>query len=188
MNATELFLEDGNSSGVFFCGKCRCVARSKPQAEQCCQNYQCVKCGKDTGGRSWLVCEPCREDEESKKEADRFEAAKKVTATEWAGWVYLDGTGNDGYSASVEDFWEVWGYDHAESDENPKYVWACKAIHFASADISDIIDRIVDNAYEDFDPDDLNGLDELKKAIEKFNNDNRDIVSYQPDYSTVVLL
>jgi hypothetical protein len=67
-------------------------------------------------------------------------------------------------------------------------VWSCKKNHFAVADVSDITERICDNAYEGFDPDDLNGLDELKAAIEKFNDANKDVVSYEPDYGLAILL
>jgi hypothetical protein len=104
------------------------------------------------------------------------------------GWVYLDGTGRDGYSESVEDFWENWENDADESAEKPKYVWACQENHFAVADVSDITERIADNGYEDFDSETLDGLDELKAAIEKFNEANKDVVSYEPDYGIAILL
>ena len=107
---------------------------------------------------------------------------------EWDGWVYLEGTGRDGYSESLSDFWDNWESDHEEGDEKPAYVWACKKNHFAVADVSDITERIADNGYEDFDVDTLDGLDELKAAIEKFNDANKEVVSYEPDYGVAILL
>jgi hypothetical protein len=83
---------------------------------------------------------------------------------------------------------DYWDSDHEETDEKPKYVWACRENHFALADVRDITDRIADEAYEDFDLNDLKGLEELKAAIDKFNEANRDVVSYEPDYSTAILL
>ncbi len=38
------------------------------------------------------------------------------------------------------------------------------------------------------DYDDLNGVEEFKSAIEKFNDANKDVVTYEPDYSTAILL
>jgi hypothetical protein len=186
MNAIELYHQDGRSAGVFYCAKCRLVRLTKEEAETCCEPLKCKCCGKETGRKYYLTCEPCDLANEARKEAERFEKAKKVT--EWDGWVYLEGTGNDGYSQDLEDFWDSWESDHAEDDEKPKYVWACKAIHFVAADESDVIDRIQDNAPEDFDPADLQGLPELRAAIEQFNEANKDVVAYTPDYSTAILL
>lgn len=186
MNSIELYHQDGTSSGVFYCTKCRCVNRSKEEADKCCEPTKCQHCGAETGIRFYLTCEKCERANRAKLEADRFEKAKKLT--EWDGWVYLEGTGSDGYSESLDDFWDNWENDHAEGDEKPKYVWSCKKNHFAVADVSDITDRICESAYSDFDPDDLNGLDDLKAAIDKFNEANKDVVSYEPDYDVAILL
>lgn len=186
MNATELYLKEGKSAGIYYCGKCRNVAASQHLAEQCCQNYLCSKCGKDVGSRSWLVCDSCRAASEVDKERERFEKAEKLTA--WGGLVYLDGTGRDGFSESISDFWDNWESDHDESDEKPKYVWACKANHFVRADLSDITEPIDGAAYEDWDWQTLNGLDDLKAALDKFNEANAAVCSYLPDYSKAILL
>lgn len=186
MNAIELYHQDGKSTGVFYCTQCRCVKRTKEEADKCCEPTKCQYCGKESGRQHYLACESCDRANQAKKEADRFEKAEKKT--EWGGWVYLEGTGRDGYSESLSDFWDNWESDHDEGDEKPAYVWACKKNHFAVADVSDITERIADNGYEDFDADDLNGLEELKAAIEKFNEANKDVVSYEPDYGVAILL
>ena len=186
MNATELYLKEGKSAGVFYCEKCRNVAGSQHLAEQCCKNYLCSKCGKDTGSRSWLVCDACRAADEVAKERARFEKAEKLSA--WDGLVYLEGTGRDGFSDSLSDFYDNWADDHDEGGELPKYVWACKANHFVNAAVSDITERMCDYAYEDFDPETLDGLDELKSALQKFNEANAAVCSYGPDYSKAILL
>jgi hypothetical protein len=186
MNAIELYHQDGKSTGVFYCTTCRCVKRTKEEADKCCEPTKCQYCGKESGRQHYLACESCDRANQAKKEADRFEKAEKKT--EWDGWVYLEGTGRDGYSESVEAFWDNWECAAAADDEKPKYAWACKKNFFAVADVSDITERIADNGYEDFDPDDLNGLDDLKAAIEKFNEANKDVVSYEPDYSIAILL
>lgn len=186
MNAIELYHQDGKSTGVFYCTQCRCVKRTKEEADKCCEPTKCQYCGKESGRQHYLACESCDRANQAKKEADRFEKAEKKT--EWGGWVYLEGTGRDGYSESLSDFWDNWESDHDEGDEKPAYVWACKKNHFAVADVSDITERIADDGYEDFDADDLNGLEELKAAIEKFNEANKDVVSYEPDYGVAILL
>ena len=175
MNATELFLKTGKPAGIFFCEKCRLVAATQERAGQCCQNYKCSKCGKDTGSRSWLICDACRDAESAAKERDRFEKAEKLT--KWDGWVC---NGDDFYE-SIEDMLDV-------LDEAPEYVWACKADHFVRAEVSDIIDRMDDDAYEDWYPETLNGLEELKAALNKFNEANKDVCSYTPDYTKAVLI
>jgi len=43
-------------------------------------------------------------------------------------------------------------------------------------------------AYEDFDFNDLNGLTELKAALDAFNAANEDKISYSPDYKRAVIL
>lgn len=186
MNATELYLKDGKSAGIFYCEKCRCVAGSQVLAEQCCKDYLCSKCGKDVGSRSWLVCDACRAADEIAKEHERFEKAEKLTT--WDGWVYLEGIGSEGFSQSLSDFYDNWADEHDEGGELPKYVWACKVNHFVNADVSDITDRMADEAYEDWDADTLDGLDELKAALAKFNEVNAAVCSYQPDYSKAILL
>jgi hypothetical protein len=185
MNATELYLKDGRTAGIFFCGQCRIVASSRTFAEDCCQNYKCESCGKDTGGRSYTKCATCINAERKAKEAERFAKAEKLT--KWDGWVFCEGLGvGNGFFESIEDMISDIGEDGDES--LPEYVWACEANHFVCADVSDITERIADNAYEDFDVDDLGGLDELSAAIDKFNEVNKDVVSYEPDYTKAVLL
>jgi len=177
MNSIKLYHQDGKPSGVFYCTECRCVKRTEEEANECCQPYRCKHCGKETGRKFWTICEACETLNDERKETDRFEKAKKLN--EWAGWVY-DGAE---YYESVEYYLEA-----RDDLPVPAYVWACKENHFAVADVSDITDRIEENGYEDFDADDLKGLDDLKAAIEKFNEANKDVVSYEPDYGVAILL
>ena len=155
-------------------------------AERCCLNAVCA-CGKDTGEKYLTRCRECRDKFEAAKEAERFEKAVKLT--EWDGWVFCEGCGyQDGFFPSLSDF-DDWLEDIEEEGLAPiKYVWACKPIHFVHASLDNVVDSVIDQAYEDFDTDDLSGLDELKAAIQKFNEANKDCVSYEPDYSKVILL
>jgi hypothetical protein len=186
MNATELYHQDGKSAGVFYCTACRCVQRTKEEADQCCAPTKCRDCGQETGRKWYVTCAECDRKNRLKQEAERFEKAEKRTG--WDGWVYREGTGRDGFSESLSDFWENWENDHAAGDEPPTYVWACTEHHFARADLDEITERIAENGYEDFDGDDLRGLVEFKAAIQRFNEANHDLVSYAPDYRVAVLL
>lgn len=183
MNATELHLKDGRSAGIYFCEKCRMVAGSQHLAEQCCENYKCSTCGKDTGSRTWLICDVCRQSERAAKERERFAKAEKLTT--WDGWVFLEGTGREGFHENLQEF-----KDDCFDDERPfpEYVWACKSEQFVKADFDGLMQHIEENGYEDFEANTLAGLDELKAALKAFEDANADVLSYAPDYTKAVLL
>jgi hypothetical protein len=185
MNATELFHKDGRPAGVFYCGECRIIFKDASSAELCCGSYKCEDCGKGTGSRSWLVCDGCRSERDRKRELERFERAEKLT--DWDGWVYDEGSGRNGYHQSVADLLEFY---EDEERQPPEYVWACDSTAFATLGIDRVKDWILDggDAYEDFDPDDLNGLEELSRALEKFNEANAAVLSYHPNYKRAVLV
>lgn len=181
MNEIELYTKDGKSVGVFACAQCRHVHQSREFAARCCKNYLCSTCGQDTGSRHWLICEKCRTAEEVKKEAERFEKAEKVT--EWDGYLYH---GDDFYAdlGSLLDDLE-W-----HDGEQPKYAWTCDPVSFVHFDIDRVIDDIMEreDVYEDFDSSDIRGTEELKAALEKFNEANAGIVSYHPNYKRAFLI
>lgn len=186
MKAIQLFVGKADSfepTGVWFCDKCKVVHRSEREANQCCLNYQCNRCNQDTGSRMWLVCEECRKKEELQKEKARFDKAEKLTV--WDDWVYCEGHGRDGYCESLDEL-----KDECESEgwELPEYVWACEAKRFVQADLSDITQRISEDGPEDWDSEDLEGLEELKAALAVFNAANIEKVAYWPDYTKAVLL
>lgn len=181
MNPIELFHKDGKPSGVFYCEKCRIIHRTLETATQCC-DYRCKHCGA-TCPNYWVACSECSRKESEKREAERFAAAEKVY--DYDGPIYCDGIGYDGYSADLEEFIE--NCDWCET-EAPDYVWTCNRVHFAHFDYSEILERIGEQGYEDFDPDDLNGIPELKAAIEKFNEANAGIESWEPNYKRAFVL
>ena len=114
-------------------------------------------------------------------EVERFEKAVKVAERDYeGGYVYF----GDTYYASIEVL-----RDYLDADETvPLYVWACKGVAIPKASIEDVIDNILDNMWEDADPSDLSGVDELEAAIEAFNEANRDVAVYGLDYSIAILL
>lgn len=189
MNAKQLYLENGKPSGVFFCEKCKLVHVSLESAEKCCSPNRCTCCGKVLDGKYIGLCDWCTAKKYAQIEKAKFDKAQKIPADEYDGWVYLDGTGSEGYSDSVASFVERWEDDHDENEPLPQFVWACRKQNFAKLDLDHVLYNIVEEAWEDFSiGKDLNGVDELSKALDAFNAANETVFSYYPDESVAVLL
>jgi hypothetical protein len=181
--AIELYKADGTTAGIFYCSECRCVAKTETEARNCCGQMLC-ECGKKIERKFYRECNDCQWERQKKesaaKEAERFEKAKKITEAEYAGDKVFVG---DDYYDSVED--AVDGY--LEGQE-PEYVWACKDIGVPKATSEGIVEHLLESMWDDADHNDLNGLEELDAAIEKFNEANKSVSVYTPDYSTAILV
>lgn len=185
--AIELYkLEDGTHKpcGIFYCSQCRVVHRTKDEAEWCHGERLCACGNKITQGYYQRICSECQSKEwrekDRAKEAERFDAAKKIKASEYTGeHVYL----GDSYYDSVKD-----AVDQFLEGQEPEYVWACSEHGIQKLDLDDCICNIVENMWEDADSSDLNGLDELQAAIDAFNKANESIQLWEPDYSTAILV
>ena len=70
----------------------------------------------------------------------------------------------------------------------PKYVWACVGRPFAQLSVADIIERIAEDGFDDFDPETLGGIPGLHGAVDAFNALNARVLVYEPDYSKAILL
>jgi len=203
MNAIELHHKDGRTAGVYYCSECKCVAKTKERADECCAPYLCTGCGVELPRKNYrTVCSTCSAEREREREAARFAAAEKVA--EWDGWLYSDEIQgyNDGYYANVEELIEYIedntpeAGEMSEMDEEelaeiptlPEYLWTCDEERFATVSLDSIMDTIADDGYEDFDTDDLKGTAELGAALEAFNAANAHIVSYSPNYKKVLIL
>ncbi len=143
----------------------------------------CETCGVAPVKQHYSKCDSCCEKALRQKEAERFEAAEKVTA--WHGWVYYEGFGRDGYSESIDELLEE---IKDEGADMPSYVYTCDPAQFVNASISDITERIIDQAWEDFEVSDLKGLDALKKAIDEFNEANSGLVVYNENQNRALLI
>jgi hypothetical protein len=179
-------LQDGEykGTGIFYCSECRVVHPNKEQAEWCHGERLCACGSKVTQGYFQRLCSECDRKEwrekEAKREQERFDAAKKITAAEYDGaHVYL----GDKYFDSVEE-----AIDEFLEGQEPEYVWACTDHGIRKAELEDVTQSIVENMWEDADTNDLNGLDELQTAIDAFNKANESLQMWEPDFSTAILV
>lgn len=182
MDAQKLFLSDGRDAEVVYCGKCGLIYRDLDSAEKCCANYICPGCQKDTGGRSWIYCQECREKAVSQKELERFNKAQKVE--NWDGPVY-DNAG-DRYWDSLDDFYDSVYSEYDQFDDIPDYLYCCDTNPVIDLEFGHIVGDIeFPEGLEDYK---FEGVEEFQKAIEIFNEANKGAKVYKPDLSQVVLI
>ena len=171
MNAKELFLKDGKTANVYYCSECRIVAKDKEVAENCCKRSNCKYCGKIVERLHWLAHQECIE-------KDKITKAEKLDT--WDGWVFYE----DKYYTTADELIE----ELEDSGESvPEYIFICKTIPFPMIKMDHLIESIEESSYEEI-TDQLTGLDELSEAINGFNEDNKDLVSYLPDETKMVRL
>lgn len=170
MNPLELFHKDGTTTGIWYCRECRTVHRTQPAADACCRPMLCP-CGAEAS-KYRTVCQPCLNRLDEERERARFEAAGKVT--KWDGPVFR----GDSFYWSVDDI-----------DDPPSYVWTAVGEPFVCVDLDGILETIAVEAYEDFEPiRELNGLPELKCAIDRFEEANKNLLVYRPNHKLALVL
>lgn len=230
-------------SHVFYCSNCRIVGQNQEYVEKCCKCYVCneevknddFKTGDRRGGYAYHAkCQQLDfEVKQLQREKTQFENAQKIDIKDYNGrWVYLEGTGNEGFSESIDELLDDYlnNYDFTkdcpdcgnelkvkDSKEKdylsylecqysgcswispeyeviddifylfaPDYVWACEEIPFTSVNLDTVMENISDNGYEDI-LDHVKGKKELQLAIDEFNETNKDLVSYRPDYKIAIV-
>lgn len=114
------------------------------------------------------------------REAERFTNAEKIT--EWDGPVYCDQT--DTYYASVLEFLD----QVADEDTQYGYVWTCESEPFVMVDCNDVIEMAAADAYENFDTDQLKGVEEMNDALVAFREANKHLVNWSPNFKKAVLI
>lgn len=188
MSAVELFHNDGKPAGIWYCSECRVVNTNKEHAEWCHGEHLC-KCGTQTATRYDDQCMTCKangwREKEDAAELARFEKATKIEMADYKGSQMFC---NDQYFESIEQYRElIEDFDTGES-VLPKYVWAVTNVGVGCADIDNLIEPLLAEMGEDAETSDLNGVEELEKAIDTFNEANKSIVVYMVDYSRAILV
>ena len=171
MNAQELFSKNGFSVHVWYCLSCGVVSKEKEVAENCCKRSNCRYCGEPVEEQHWLAHQACIE-------KNKIEKAEKLGT--WDGWVVYE----DKYYTSVDELIEEL---EDNKDSIPEYVFICKKKPFPAINIEHLIESIEENSYEGI-IDSLVGLDALTEAVNAFNENNKDLVSYLPDKTKMVCL
>lgn len=188
MNAQELFHQDGRTAGVYYCGECRNVAKTRERADTCCAPYKCTYCGCDVDRKTYrTACPDCIAKKDVALEAEKFEKAEKLK--DYDGPVFTDRTGyNEGFFPSLEELYDHFGdadWDDEASTKLPAYAWACNVFQFVHGNVSDLKDGM--EGYEDWDGE-TQGDDELQAALDAWAEKNKGLVRWEPDYSRCVLL
>jgi hypothetical protein len=182
--AIELHHKDGRSAGIFYCSECRAVYKTEAEASNCHGEKLCA-CGKKIERRYYYVCNDCQAEqwnkERTEKENARFEKARKIPASEYTGeMVYgLDDKYHDSIESALDDYIE---------GQEPEYVWACKNIGVPLATTESLYENLLENMWEDADVYDLNGVEELETEVTAFNEANKSISVWEPDYSLAILI
>lgn len=185
MNATELFLSSGKTAGIWFCGKCRIVQKTQEDAERHCSCFTCGKHQDWSAGRIRTECDECSGKRRAKLRQERIENAVEVPS--YDGPLYLDRGGyEDDYFQDMDDLLERL-YCEGEDDETrelPEWAFCCTTKP-VSLDASRVIEWATDDHFDDA-ADHLCGVEELEKAIDAFNEANKEVVSWNVDYKRKV--
>jgi len=113
-------------------------------------------------------------------EQRKFDKAQKVKADEWGGPV----VNGDNYYESVDDF-----LGQTEEEEIPDFVWGCDdARPLLYLDTQNILENATQEAYEDFDMGDLEGVAAFEAACKEFVAKNAHLKSWWSTGKIAVLL
>lgn len=184
MNVKQLQTIDGQKLNVWLCSACNLIYSDLGVAERCCICSYCsgvIDKEKEGNRCSHFHCE---QDHCDKAEQKRLADAELVN--DWTGPVYhpyIEGY-NDGYFSDISDFLDAIQdkLDDGELtvEQIPKRVFICKVKPFV-LDIDSAIENELERMYEGAE-DRLEGIKELTEAVEKFNELNKDLESWYPEW------
>lgn len=183
MNPIKLTDQTGKSSiSVILCGKCGFSHLSEGLAALCCT---CVICGCEITGRTRLetYCSTkCWLEQVRKDQAERFARAQKLRPdAEYEGAVYHEAS--DRFESSISDMLDRLHGTSAMQEEI--HLYPCTEKRFAQIDLQDIVEGF---EYPDEWEGELEGFEALETAVHKFNEANARLVSYEPDFTRVIVI
>ena len=176
----HLYTKDGKQTNKRYCTDCGHSTYEGRVGCYDCGPHVCIECGKPAD-RGFCKCRDCIAIGNKKREDENFGKANKLES--WDSWVCID----DRYFPSVEDLvQELW--DNGE--DIPKYCWATTSAAFVSLSREAILQAALDedDAYEDFDEQSIEIPASMFKAIEEFNEANKEHIAYQVDYKNAVMI
>lgn len=184
MNAVYLHRPDGSETDISICGKCGAPARGKSNfdiSERCCVCWIC--------GSPLADGEP-QHNNHYHDDCDRTHRAtldmkrldKAVLVEGYEGPVYcegvLGGSYGDGYFSDVGELEDM--LNDSPEATGIEFAYCCTSSPVALLDVDSIIENETQESFEDA-IDHLNGVDELRTAVEVFNEANKDVISWDWD-------
>lgn len=178
---------------AYACPKCGVVAGSvrthgdsaRELAERHCGPWTCRVCGGEHDWSYQTICRDCWRASQAERSAacdtKRYEAAAKVPAASYDGWV---SNGDEGFWPSVGDAIDEYEDSGAVV---PAWLWTCERVPLRMH-----ADQIIESALEDHHEDaadNISGADEarLQATLDAWC-ESVGVESWQTDYSRVVVL
>jgi hypothetical protein len=186
MNAYWLYKQDGTKTNYFACGKCNRAelalsGQALEMVERCCTCYTCGKELTEQGNK--VRCATCALDNRAKVEAHRLASATLVE--DYDGHIYYeDAHSEDRFFVDLADLREHFESTLQPGDPWPEFAFCCKGTR-CRIDGQQVIDDAMQDGFEDLE-EDVQGRDELLAAIQAFNEANKHVVVWYPDYSRKV--
>lgn len=191
MEAIFLKRPDGTETDISICGKCGSPARGRTNfdvSERCCTCWECsgeLTTEERQCGHYHKACDKKRR---AIIEMKRLEKATLVE--DYDGPVYCEGVPGgsygDGYFADVQELADM--LDDGDVDESivrEEFAYCCTSSPVAGLDVDSILESATEESFEDA-IDHLVGVDELRAAVEAFNEANKAVLSWDSDYSRKV--
>jgi hypothetical protein len=198
LNGKQLFWGDGkpvmakgrNGQQLWCCETCGSLKLDQESADKCCVCSYCdqpIEQDKIGKGDYSYIHGKCSDEREREREAARIEKAEKLDS--WDGPVQWDGVRGgwgDGFFSSLDELIEsLEDDDDDDGAELPEYVWCCKEAKRARISLSSVLENLAEDMYEDA-ADNFQGVDELQAAVDKFNELNKSVISWEPNYKRMV--
>lgn len=196
MDAMNLLLPDGRPSKVWACGVCGEPCEDETHAIACCGPVPCRYCGKPTDkkmtasyGRPYEYHEACWIEDRDKRAARRMAEAEKLES--WDGPVWIDGGPgeSDEYYETFAEYLrdiepESWNAE-GQSPYRPQFVYLAMRRDYDGMDAFTILEHESEDKFEDF-LGCVEGKAEFRAAVQAFNEANKDLHWYEPDYTRAV--
>ncbi len=118
-----------------------------------------------------------------RREEEKLAKAAKVPEAEWDGRVYYGDKHYDNVGECIEDV-------AGDGGKIPLHVWpAVPRTVVGPLRVSDVVENDLDtNGFEDMDLYDLEGVDELQRALDAFTDANKEVVAFWPDESRAIVV
>lgn len=180
MNAYYLHRPDGTQTTAAACGTCHGIHLSIETAERCCLCTFCkTLLGNNETGIAGIHTQ-CRNTRDQQSEERAFALAEPVT--DYDGPLFCEAAGSgsfgDGYFADLDELYE--SLEDIPVDSWPEFAFCCTGTQFR-IDPDHVLEAATENMFEDA-YDHLDHKEFFVRAVEVFNELNKSVISYEPDY------